>query len=128
MRNVQRTINIAAKLVVGEVSNKVGLKSGRIIRIVVVDEVVVSDPGVGVQYRVLKVFVEAAVELFAATLGDDTDLAANGASVLSRVVGRKYLHLLHRIEVRRTDRVSTGADTDGDGAVVSQQVIALTAS
>ena len=48
MRNVERAIDIAAKLIEGEVPNVVCLESGRIVRVVIVDEVVVSDPRVGV--------------------------------------------------------------------------------
>src|SRR6185437_1227780 len=103
VRKIERAIDIASKLVEGEVSDIVCLERGGIARVVIVHEVVVANPRVGVQYGILKILVEAAMKLIAATLCDDANLAADGASILSRIVGGKNLNLLHGIEIRGAD-------------------------
>jgi hypothetical protein len=75
MGNVQRPVHIEAELVIGERSDVVSLQRRRIGRIRIIC-IVVAHPGVGIQYRVLQVFVKAAVEPIAAALGDDPYLSA----------------------------------------------------
>src|SRR5450756_733537 len=88
----------------------------------------VSNPGIGVQNRILQVLIAASVEAIAAALGDDANLSADRASILGGVVGSQYLHLLDGVEVRHADRISAGADSNRDGSVVGDQVIAIAAA
>ncbi len=76
----------------------------------------------------MEVLVGAAVEVIGAALGDDSDLTADGAAVLCGVVGCEDLDLFDGVEVGCADGVATGADADGDGAVVGEEVVALTGS
>ena len=128
MRNVERAIDISAELVEGKMPNEVGLKSGRVTWIVIVDKVVVSNPGVRAEDRVLEVFVQTAMKFIATAFSNDANLAANRTAILCRIIRSKHLDLLHCIEVRRADRVSAGSNSHRNRAVVSQQVVALAAS
>ena len=59
-----------------------------------------------------------AAELLRAALGDQTQQASRGASVLGLVVGRQDLHLLDRVGVLHAHReAAVGTDADRRGAV-----------
>ena len=80
-------------------------------------------PGVRVQALVAVVLEDVPVEVAAAALGHEADLAARGAAVLGRVARGQDLDLLHRVDVGEADVRARRTRAERRHAVEGQDVL-----
>lgn len=84
----------------------------------------IARPRVGVQFRILDVSHQIAVELLRSTLRHQADHARRGAAVFSRIVGSQHLDFRDRVQaLRAIDNCSLTIAIHG-GAVHRCQVLA----
>ena len=117
--DVERPADVVAVLVVVERSGlAVQLRQRR----------AVARPGVGVQALVAEELVHVGVEVAAAALGHEADLAAGGPSVFGHVARGQDLDLGDGVHVDGADERARGAGPGGDGAVDGDQVLVAAAA
>ena len=109
--DVKGTAEVVPKLVVLELRRVRGQGVG------------VARPGVGVEGGVAVIFVQGAVELLRAALGDHADLGAGRAAVFSGVIRSKDLDFLRGVHVGGAKTRAVGARARSRGAVKRDQVL-----